>query len=1008
MSQSNLRNFLQNLDRSKLLGAEGAAELWQKSCDESEALTSAEAFAAWMVRQGNLTRHQADKLLRGHTHFFLDEYKITDQIGVGRMAGVYKAAHKLGMPVAVKILPPKSSKKPELLARFQREAELALQLDHPHVVKTYHSGISNGVHYIAMEYLEGETLEDRLKEKGKLPPAEVVRLADQTLKALQHLLEKGMVHRDVKPGNLMLVSLPGVSTAENPYSVKLLDVGLGRALFDDEELAGAHDLTNIGDSIGTPDYTAPEQTRDSHAADIRSDMYSLGCTLYECLAGRVPFQDKNTLNKLLMHAKEMPAPLTLGSYPQGEQLQAWLWKLMAKKPADRFQTPAEAAAALRQLFAANAPARRDTAAAERSTPQASRRRADESEREDAPPRRSGMKFVMIGSVAVVLLAVAAYFVITSRNKQNPSPESNKEVASVPTPTEEPRRGSPKETPKVVKGPEKKTETDPKVPAKKEEPDPKVVMKEPDPVPKVVVKEPDPKVVVKEPDPKVVVKNPDPEPNPKVEPKKDLVMEDKRTPLPPAEEIAKGDAAVKKVFGAEYAKTKAADLVALASKLLEEAPGTKDDGARYVMLRDARAIAARAGNAAIAMAAAEEMVANFQVNAAKVRITAADQIAAGNITPPVASEAMEVLLTAAEFARAEDDWSTAVAIARSAEAVARKSQSALLMPMAQNKLRELEWMKAEADKIKDQLITLREFPTDQVANFAVGRFHCLVKQDWDTGVMMLTKGVDERWRVNAELDVKAGTSGELEKVAAGDAWYDLIKAPDFGKYSLQARAHFWYVAALPGLTGLDKVKVEKRLTELQTSLDGRGGRIKLWMANRQAIVDNKIKKWPAVGGNPAMKEFEEIPKDGAILIGFYYTVTRNGVDPPNTIQPIYQSPRGEERGKTYGLLKPTDRIQVTKAKPGYAVGAILVRASNGRLHAIKPIYMKITDKGLDSNDRYTGQFIGEDVGGAGYVGDGNFIVGLNGKVNLDNSLGTLSVISLTTQAGSPVSSEMNKK
>ncbi len=168
MSQSDMLVFLQNLDRSRLLGSQAATEIWEKAGAETPSVADTQGFAAWLVQQGKLTQYQADKILRGSTRFFLDDYKLMDTIGTGRMAGVYRAIHKLGMPVAVKILPPSSAKKPEVLARFQREAELALKLDHKHVVKTYHAGFSDGLHYIAMEFLEGETLEERLKEKGQL------------------------------------------------------------------------------------------------------------------------------------------------------------------------------------------------------------------------------------------------------------------------------------------------------------------------------------------------------------------------------------------------------------------------------------------------------------------------------------------------------------------------------------------------------------------------------------------------------------------------------------------------------------------------------------------------------------------------------------------------------------------------------------------------------------------------------------------------------------------------
>lgn len=351
MSAADLNTFCQNLSRSKLLTEADITAMRTQARAESGAAALPEGFANWLVEKGKLTRYQADSVLRGNVRFFLDDYTLRDRIGTGRMAGVYEATHKLGMRVAVKILPPSRAKQGEALARFQREAQLALQLDHPHVVKTYHAGDSEGLNYIAMEYLEGETLEERLASKGKLPPMEAVKIVYQALQALQHVHEKSIVHRDVKPGNLFLVTIPSAPGDDGPsYSVKLLDIGLGRALFDEEGTPNA-DLTADGALIGTPDYMSPEQGRNSHAADIRSDIYGLGCVLYHCLTGQPPFPDKNAVVKLTKHAKEMPPLPNLGTYPQATQLLRVLWKMIAKDPAMRYPTPAEAALALEPFLA---------------------------------------------------------------------------------------------------------------------------------------------------------------------------------------------------------------------------------------------------------------------------------------------------------------------------------------------------------------------------------------------------------------------------------------------------------------------------------------------------------------------------------------------------------------------------------------------------------------------------------------------------------------------------------
>src|SRR5262249_15091776 len=209
-------------------------------------------------------------------------------------AGVYKAIHQLGQVVAIKVLPPSKAKDPHMLARFLRESRLAMRLKHPNVVRAFQVGEVNGLYYLVMEYLEGETLDEVILRRKQWPPAEAVRLIHQALLGMQHIHEQGLVHRDIKPANLMLV--PG-SSANVPdttlrATVKILDIGLGRALFDESSPAaptGAGEdfqLTAEGVLLGTPDYLSPEQARDPRSTDIRADIYSLGCVLYHALAGQ--------------------------------------------------------------------------------------------------------------------------------------------------------------------------------------------------------------------------------------------------------------------------------------------------------------------------------------------------------------------------------------------------------------------------------------------------------------------------------------------------------------------------------------------------------------------------------------------------------------------------------------------------------------------------------------------------------------------------------------------------
>jgi serine/threonine protein kinase len=235
---------------------------------------------------------------------------------------------------------------------------MAVRLKHPNVVRTFQTGEAGGVHYLVMEYLEGETLDEVLKRRGQLPPAEGVRLVYQALQGLQHIHEQGLVHRDLKPSNLMLVAASGAGPDSTlAATVKILDIGLGRALFEETGPEAPQEddrLTATGVVMGTPDYLAPEQARDAHTADIRADIYSLGCVLYHCLAGRPPFPDTNLINQMIRHATEAPRPLQElnAAVPDGlQQIVNWM---LAKDPGQRYQTPERAAQALQVFLTAGA------------------------------------------------------------------------------------------------------------------------------------------------------------------------------------------------------------------------------------------------------------------------------------------------------------------------------------------------------------------------------------------------------------------------------------------------------------------------------------------------------------------------------------------------------------------------------------------------------------------------------------------------------------------------------
>jgi eukaryotic-like serine/threonine-protein kinase len=357
MASPSFDDFSVLLGRSRLLPNEDLQGLTRRWRSEAQAGAGAEDYARWLAANQYLTDYQAGVLLRGRAGpFFLNEYKLLDRLGVGRMAGVFKAQHRLGQIVAVKVLPASKAKDPTTFARFQREARLAVRLNHPNVVRTFQTGEADGLHYIIMEYVEGETLEDVLTYRKRLPANEAVRIIGQALHGLQCLHEEGIVHRDLTPANLMLTPASGYGPEDDTLKcrVKILDIGLGRALFDDGEtgVGGGGNLTTAGESLGSPDYMAPEQGRDAHSADGRADIYSLGCVLYHCLTARPPFPGGNAIQKVVRHATETPRPLRELNPSAPAGLQGILDNMLAKDPAQRYATPERALQDLRAFLVA--------------------------------------------------------------------------------------------------------------------------------------------------------------------------------------------------------------------------------------------------------------------------------------------------------------------------------------------------------------------------------------------------------------------------------------------------------------------------------------------------------------------------------------------------------------------------------------------------------------------------------------------------------------------------------
>ncbi|HYT87480.1 MAG TPA: serine/threonine-protein kinase, partial [Gemmataceae bacterium] len=275
-------------------------------------------------------------------------YEILGELGRGGMGIVYKARDLTrNRLVALKVIRQDRLTHAESVRRFRREAQAAARVSHPNVVRIYDSDYNGDTHYLIIEYVDGVTLQRVLEEEGPQPVARACEFIRQAALGLEHIHEQGLVHRDVKPANLMLTQSPG---AQGGGLVKILDMGVAKLYqLADDPVESLTTLTQDGAVIGTADFIAPEQLEDPRGADIRADLYSLGCTFYVLLTGQVPFPGGTLFQKLeRQRNKTPPAVDQLRPEVPGAVVDI-VRRLMAKKAGERYQTPGELADALQRL-----------------------------------------------------------------------------------------------------------------------------------------------------------------------------------------------------------------------------------------------------------------------------------------------------------------------------------------------------------------------------------------------------------------------------------------------------------------------------------------------------------------------------------------------------------------------------------------------------------------------------------------------------------------------------------
>jgi serine/threonine-protein kinase len=312
---------------------------WTVAEEASRRHSSPAELSTELVRLGLLTTWQSMQLLKGQTGFVLHHYRLLEAVGRGGMGHVFKAqdSRSSGI-VAIKVMSRKLSSNQNLVSRFRREIRASSRLSSPNIVRTLDAGRVGKIDFMVMEFVNGDQLDSILTRLPLIPPSTACEVIRQAALGLQHAFECRMVHRDIKPGNLMVDW-----DTEGRGIIKIMDMGLVRL---DEEKENATAVTRAGQVMGTPDYMSPEQGLNTSNVDIRSDIYSLGCTFYRMLTGRMPFPGDNPLQVLMARCREdAPSPkLIRPDIP--DAIDAIVRKMTRLNAAERYQTPAEAVAAL--------------------------------------------------------------------------------------------------------------------------------------------------------------------------------------------------------------------------------------------------------------------------------------------------------------------------------------------------------------------------------------------------------------------------------------------------------------------------------------------------------------------------------------------------------------------------------------------------------------------------------------------------------------------------------------
>jgi serine/threonine protein kinase len=893
-----VEQFLQALATSGIMASEEVQSLAQGLPAEKRGV-DADELARGLVREGKLTRFQAAAIYQEKSDgLLLGNYLILDKLGAGGMGQVFRARHRrMDRVVALKLLSKKLLDSPDAVVRFQREVKAAARLTHPNIVTAYDADEAGGMHFLVMEYVEGADLAAVVKKQGILPVNDALDLVLQAARGLEHAHDLGVVHRDIKPSNLLL---------DKKGTVKILDMGLARMAdpLADPRAGPSADLTHTGSIMGTIDYMAPEQAMDSRQADARSDLYSLGCVLHYLLTGRPPYGGDTVMKRLTAHqqtAIPLLSKLRPDISPAVEQLFA---RLVAKSPDARFQTAKELAAAIetlrkeptvaRPVPVAAAPILVQPLAVSIATATSGVRNAESIrlpgfQASSSKGRKKKSANLPLAAAVVVLLLTAgggAWVMFGSK----PQPTAQAERPSLPE-TDQPPATEAVAAPASTEQPNRSTA----VTANEES-------SAPQPVEAMPAKEPSATVgplvspVASEPALPAVastaaeVTSTPPRPNavPTVPvvaahspasvataPAALAAEGDGRLPVPSAEAQRASLAMIKDLYKEDYAQAKQPEAKAiLAQKLLDASAQAEDDAtAWYVVVHEASEMAVDAADPELVERAIDMLSRRFAVAPLDVLASALTEMAAHPHPAEANHSIAEAALARVDEAQAAEDFEDAKRFADVAAVTARKAKDPALAKLAVEAGKSLAVARQQWNAWQKAQETLAENADDPVANLAAGRYLCFVRGDWEQGITHLAKGSDGPLRDLAVENLKPADEPDVQ-VDRGDAWFAAAeKSKTKDKADLRAGAAYWYTRAEPGLSGLSKARVEKRLAELGGKISIRAASSPMPVANGFSLpqqFDCSVQAYPVTAGPDFNSQ-----KNWTLLLEFLPTNLDNG-------------------------------------------------------------------------------------------------------------------------------------